>query len=358
MKKLYICKSPFQVIVAIFLQTSDFCLTNSDILIVKQFGGVEELVEKLKSVRLFHKVYVADCGYEKNRVIFSIAVMFPRILLRLARIEIETDYDKIFSANLYGDIDNAIYSLQERAEPCMYDIGYETYTNDFLHADYSFSKMHLLIRTVSKIILGREYIDKASKELFLFDPDLQIMKMPFNIHKIHVNENSLNIISNIFCVEDVLSEYNTKYIFFEECFASDFNNNGDMPIIDMLHSLLGEKIMIKLHPRDKTNRFIQRDIHTNKSFGVPTEAIVQGLASEKKIFITFSSGSVINYKFFTNSSIKSIFLYKLMPHGFVDMPEDRKKWFNKFERKYGDDIFVPNSMEELKKILIRLEEIG
>lgn len=356
-RNLFICQTPFQCIVALVLKREYFSDEESDILLTSSINNFKIVGENINKVRVFEEVLYADTKMVESKFKYALATFSPVYYMKKMKLNLKNRYTHIFSNSLYGDLENAIYFFNEHAKVSMFDEGYSTYTSDFLNAIEKFSLIHKLTRIVSKFLYKRRYVDENINDIYLFDPELCVVDMPFPIKKILKNnrvlaEDIIEKIRIIFKTNDAIEEYKTSAIFFEECFAEDFGNNGDLEIIEMIASLVKkENLTIKLHPRDKTNRFEKRHYKTNKSYFVPWEAIVLTMNNKPKLLFSFSSGAVLNYKFLCNQKNKTILLYKLIPNDFIKMPEERLKWFELFIKKYGTEIYAPETQEELVEII-------
>ncbi len=332
-------------------------------IVTSEFNDFRTIAERCNQIHVFNGIQIAELDSLKTKTEFAKAMLFPKHFIKMAHLSFHKRYDRILTNGLFHDLDNAIFYEQNQAQIILFDEGYSTYAKSFWNALEEFSKGHIIVRRLSKLIFRRTYLDEVAKDIFLYDADLCVNKMPFRIHSIWDKNEAdadkiFEMINYIFDTSKVKTEYAKKYIFFEECFASDFNNNGDLNLIMLIRDLVGkENLMIKLHPRDKTNRFAENGICTNKTISFPAEALAADIQNSNTVFITYSSGSVLNYKFISSCNIKSILLYKLMPTGFINMPEDRLRWFEAFGKKYSDQFFVPETMEELKSLLNYFEEI-
>ncbi len=352
-RNLFICHTPFQVITSIIIKQSKYPDDYADIILSSAFQNYKIIGERCKATEIFEHVFTVSL----TKTNCTIGPLIPYYFTKDLENYFPDTYDRIFTNGPYYDLDNSVFYKFKNAEVIVYDEGYSTYTNDFLRMPKKFSFRHRIIRNLSQFIFNRTYMETAAKKIMLYDPELCVKPLPYSIEKIwDKNHNDaikiMKAISYVFNVTDAISEYNKKYIFFEECFASDFQNNGDIEIIRRIISIVGsENLIVKLHPRDKTNRFIDLGISTNQTISVPNEALVTEMQNQGKVFITFSSGGVLNYRFLCDCSIKTILLYKLLPSGFITMPEDRLQWFEKFLKKYHENLFAPKTFEELEKLL-------
>ena len=360
---LIVCKTPFQIITALVLKLTKYNNCICDMVLMPEFSDVGSIKARLEELSAFESIFVPqyESSWKKTYIEFNfrpkkaIIKIFGKQWVPLS----EKTYSILLTNGNSSDFDNALYCALGYPEAIFYDEGYSSYTDQFLNANDRLSKIHKVVRNLSVFLTGRKLLFPNVKRMYLYNPDLIVKPMPFKIEKIWEQEQQdtlMEYIRQVFDASTIISEYKKPYIYFEECFANDFNNNGDLPIIEKICGCVGkDNLMVKLHPRDKTNRFGKYGLVTNKTLSAPAEVLASILKDTKTTFITFSSGSVLNYKFISDYRIKGILLYKLMPEGFIKMPEDRLAWFEKFLKIYGDSIYAPETFEELYSII---REIG
>lgn len=356
-RTLFVCHTPFQLITAILIKKARYDLEEADIIITDEFIDAPEISARCAAGGLFHEVYLARI----RGINLAVAAIFPNYYLKKAGIKFEHPYSLILTPGLYNDFDDAVFYMNREAEIILIDEGYSSYTSQTLDAVDSFSTSHLIARKVSKLLLRRKYIEERAKKIYLYDPDLCVRSVPYKITKLLpddfvMDDKIRQLIYDVFNTKKALSEYDKPVIFLEESFASDFAENDDIPMIKAIANIVGQdSMMIKLHPRDKTNRFEELGYKTNSSFGVPWEAIALFLNDTRKIvLLSYSSGAVLNYRFICDKKFSVILLYKLWPD-FGRMDKEKEMWLTKFAQKYGDNTFVPETMNELETILLRTE---
>ena len=346
-KVLIICRTPFQVITGLIIAHNKEKESYVDLMVTSDFKGAGNIVNECKKLSCFRNVFY--CDYSRFR--YFLGVLFPQIFLRQFNKELISNYGLIYTNSVMGDLENALIYYNKHAGFVLYDEGYSSYLGLSLSIDLSFK--HGLCQKISHFLFRREYSHHLIIKQLLYDTDLIVMDMPYKVEQLWNHDSAdekmvMNDVSNIFDVKNHIKEYDKKYIYFEECFACDFNNNGDFEIINTVRDIVGtENLMVKLHPRDNTNRFSKLGIATNKKIGIPTEALISEMSNKNVVFLSFSSGSTINYKFISDCKIKTILLYKLFPESFIKMGKEQKEWFEKFINKYSKDLFAPQTIEEL-----------
>lgn len=360
MKNLMICETPFQLMTILTVMETLKKEDSTDLIIVDRFSDYKNVAESIRRKNIFSNVYIAKLGNINSKIQYTVSVLSSRYMMSCCELKIKDEYGAIYVRTCYSDLNNAIAYICKSAKIIIFDEGYSTYTSDMHDAYKRFSYFHKIIWNASKKIHKNKSLESRANSILLYDSRLCVFDIPYEIMKIEVNEqikkNVFEILRSVFNTVKARGDYkDKKYIFFEECFAEDFGNNGDEKIIQQIADIVGkDNIIIKLHPRDKTDRFKKLGFFTNKDLSIPAEVLISEFIEDKKVFITFSSGSVLNYKFFRDENIKTILLYKLYGDSFVEMPEDRIKWFEKYIIEYGKDIYVPKSIEELKKVLMDL----
>lgn len=348
---LIIVRTPFQLITAILLAQNKLRGAVVDLLVVSSFNASEDISKKCTEINLFGQVFY----YDYSKLNYTMGVIFPQIAVSQLGFGKSDTYDDIYTNSLYGDLEFSLLYYMPRATVFLYDEGYSSYIDTGL--EYKLSTKHSLCRAISSFMFKRPNIVEAVNQHLLYDRDLIVRAMPFPTAPIWTKNEAgtkslMQTVSNVFYVKKVIQEYDRKFIYFEECFANDFNNNGDLQIINVVAAIVGkENLMIKLHPRDKTNRFEQAGIKTNTYLQTPTEALLSEMESKDAVFISFTSGSTINYKFLCDYNIRTILLYKLFPEAYVKMSQMQIEWFDKFINKYNKNIYAPSSLPELEEIL-------
>lgn len=347
---LIICRTPFQVITALVLFYSRLKGERNDLLITSNFSQSKDVAQKCQMLSCFENVlYFNSEGFNHVKGVINPNVFLAQLKPTLKK------YDTIYTNSLYGDLEDALMYFNKDANVVLFDEGYSSYLD--LSLKNNLSLRHKICVYISHLLYHRTPSHKAIKQQLLYDPDLIVSDMPYPIGKIYemeteITDKVMSATSFIFNIKNSIAEYSKKYIYFEESFANDFNNNGDLDIIEMIASIVGkENLLVKLHPRDKTNRFSNKGISTNINLSVPTEALLSEMQKQDKIFISFSSGATVNYKFICNYNVKTILLYKLVPNGFITMSQKQKEWFEKFITKYNQNIYAPETKEDLVSLL-------
>lgn len=363
MKKLIICETPFQVIVALCIMKQFSSENDSvDIAIVNNFSGYDKIAENLKKEKVFDNVLTFDA---KNIVlakgiIGNIKKLFYVLFLSklMKKIKISKFYDEIYSWN-YDALTASIRSYhalkKKPAKYYIYDEGYISYFPiDEVISKRGFMK---IIEVRNKLLGLHDIVRKNIDGLLLFEPDLLIYKPNCEVYKITRNDLNdkkfIKLISNIFNVGESYKKYDKKYIIFEEAMFSNDNKFDDEKIIENIVDKLGkDNVIIKLHPRTSSDRFSKKGIKVLGSDGVPWEALTIVGDFSDKVLISIGSGSIPNYKIFLGESANGILLFDIYKPVLKYMNMKYSAFWDKIRTKEKNKgIFIPRDNKELMKIL-------
>ena len=127
----------------------------------------------------------------------------------------------------------------------------------------------------------------------------------------------------------------------------------DFKLILYIAEIVGkENLLVKLHPRNKINRFEKYGIATNKTIGIPWELIQMNDDFSDKVLLTISSGSVLASKLYFNDNIKTYLLFNCTDKMSNMVTEKYFEYLKKLENKFGlDNFIIPKNEEEFLKRL-------
>ena len=113
-----------------------------------------------------------------------------------------------------------------------------------------------------------------------------------------------------------------------------------------------ENLLVKLHPRNKVDRFSKYGITTNKTIGMPWEVIQMNNNFSDKVFLTIASGSVLASKLYFGDNIKTYLLFNCTNKMSNMVGEEYFAYLKKVQEKFGiDDFYIPNNKIEFLNTL-------
>lgn len=361
-RNLFICETPFQVLAAILLVFDSLKRDTNDFLISDTMQGYEAL-----SNRLGKCPGVDYCTYVETEISAGKKSKLGRIKDMLIPFDRRWDfdsnrsYDYIYCRNYTSLITESAFLFfkrtNEKLKLVVFDEGYSTYSRRFWRSHYDVSLSHKLLLAMR--VENNNYLYNNIEKVMLFEKKLFHVNVPFPIcnmlnDNFSLSKEEMEIINNVFEYKDFENlSFDHKFIFFEECFSFDNHNNYDIKIIEELAHIIGKnRIIIKLHPRSKTDRFTTLGYDVMKDINYIWEIFALNNSSSDLTLIAFSSGALLNYLFFSNSKMKSILLYKLFPDKYPHMNDsDTRRWFEEFVMVHNKSVKVPESFESLKNLL-------
>ncbi len=349
-KNLFIVNTYFQLITVVNMCLIELKNDCNEILLTDQSVEMEEKYNRLLDLNIFKKLYFIKAKqfntYSKLKKTINY-IITPRVLM-----SISNNYDFLYFFN-YDYFTTLVYDkikkYNSKIKCCKYDEGYISYLYETKN-----SKANELIRK----ILNKSDIDNDILYTYLYNPQLLCYETKFNIKNISSlnfnKENLLPIYNYIFQYKK--NNILEKYIFFEESFFCDGKDIDDMELILKIANIVGrENLLIKLHPRNKIDRFKKYGIKTNKEIGIPWEVIQMNNDFSDKILMTISSGSVLASRLYFNENIKTFLLFNCTDK-MSDMVNDKYlEYLEKVKENMGmENFYIPNNekefLEELKKI--------
>lgn len=362
-RNLFICETPFQILVALFMIYDSLSTDTNDFVIVDTMVDYKGLAERLSNHPLVNYAYAAETKkkyenyYAKIGMIKDMFYSFPK---RWNYDVSWTEYDYIYCRNYTTIITEAAFRYFKRKNSelklVIMDEGYSSYLSEFWNSYNNISFLHKL----SGLILNRQkdYVYRNITEARFFMPELFHVKLPFQTKRILRKNFTLDVvqkaeINQVFCYRENDEVDENTFIFFEECFSFDNGNSNDLQIIEDLARFIGrDRIVIKLHPRSQQDRFSGLGYKVMKKAQYPWEVFAINNEKKKITLLAFSSGALMNYLFFSRSNMKSILLYKMFPDIYEHMMgSEIKQWFEEFANRYKTYISTPSSVEELKELI-------
>lgn len=350
-KNLIIVNTYFQLMTII-----NMCLNNlkedvNDLIVTDKSADMEEKINKLKEYNIFKNIYYVkskDICIDKNKVKKYLTYLFDR--KKILTVELKEVYDYLYFFNYdlltYCTLDE-IAKKNKNVKCKKYDEGFISYLYDVKNNN---------INNIVRKLLLRKNIDKSIEAYYLYHPDLICYDSKYPIEKIKVldksDEKLKSIYNNIFnYTKDKIKQ---KYIFFEESFFCDGGKDvNDLELILKIAETVGkENLLVKLHPRNKINRFAEYGIATNKTIGIPWELIQMNDDFSDKVLLTISSGSVLASKLYFNDNIKTYLLFNCTDKMSNMVTEKYFEYLKKLENKFGlDNFIIPKNEEEFLKKL-------
>lgn len=304
-----------------------FPQTPADILISDHMNDGKNLTERMKDTGLFEKCIYAETFTAARKLLPETFTprnrFYPDRLLKKI-VNLPGRYKHIFVGNL-DYFARLVYNAQSHkflAAPKLnlFEDGLGSYCSNTLEWGkgtspyYSHGKLKTILR---KIIYRDKELISSLSTVYAFEPEKMMWNPPkaVKIPEIdHCDKKFLEKVNYLFSYNEAVSEYKRKYIFLEESFFAENLPINDIELVEKLAERIGkDNIIVKIHPRNKVNRFAKKGFMTNKNTAIPWEVIVMNMSDmSEKVLITIASSSIINPLRLFGLNFRTYSLYNLV----------------------------------------------
>ena len=348
-RNLFIINTYFQLITAVNMSLNNFKNEINDIILTDTSVDIEDKIERLEKLNIFNNVYYIKSKDMLNNKLKKYVQYFNR--KNVLKYEFEK-YDEVlfynFDSFTFCVIDE-LFSKNKNLKCSKFDEGFDTYTIPV--SQMKVGKVQNFVRT----LLRKKNLDNIVNKLYLYHPELICFDTNLEIEQIPTLDKNNKILKDAL---NKIFNYKSqpikqKYIFFEESFFCDNKGIEDFTLIKDIINIVGkENIIIKLHPRNKVNRFSDIGVSTLKNIGIPWEVMQMNEDYSSKTFITISSGSILASKLYFHENVKTYLLYNCTEQKSDVLNDNYYKYLNKIKKTIGfNDIIIPDSKDEFIELL-------
>lgn len=304
MKTLLFCNTNYQLIVA--MQIAASFDKKCSVIVTNEIRNYEELIPKIRETNLFERVSMMDVKSETRKV-----VIVKRCIYGYIPKEIEdVTYDEFVSFNM--DISSHmvfahLYKANKgiivnKMEEGLMSLNTPETTCGILDLTYA-------IRRLQK----KKNLKENIGGLYCFLPNAN----KYGVHSIKIpliNQNSKvrEYLNDVFC-RNITFNYKEKYIFL----TCIYDMEGGEPIgeldlaIKIAEQVGRENLLVKVHPRDDKEKYINAGLKVDDNSMVPFEVIQINSDFSDKILITTLSASILNFNPVLENTSKCWYGYKL-----------------------------------------------
>jgi hypothetical protein len=355
----FFCSTPYQILVAINIKLTQHEDEKVELYILNHFDNAKNVVEKLKDENLFASVNYVDCNnftksfssnkiirfYEKANAYFH----YQRITEKYFDFK-NKFYDEVYLT--YPDVIiqlaiKILFKQNDKLKINLYEDGTGGYT------DFNPS----VFKKLFNLIFGFDEVIDKYHSINVFQPELYSGNAQKNNNKINkipkINAESKKIkclINDVFNYKNYY-DISEKIIFLEQ--PLDFVDGLNNDLKNIAKEILTKDYIIKLHPRTNVNNYSDFNLYQNNS--IPWEVITLNSNLEDKVLISYYSTACVSPKIIFDQEPILIFLYDIQ--GIEDiLTSETKNFIKKFKNLYKDQskIFIPNTIEELKSIMLKI----
>jgi len=343
---LFICNSSYQLLTTVQLRLTYYEQFDADLIVTNQFSNAQQIGDNAKSTGLFQNVRFIE-NKKQNFSSRLKETLFDWIQIWRLRSQLGT-FDEICFSNISVFTILLTRFFQGYSKINIFEDGFITYSKAFVAMDRASVIARLLL---PKGVLG------CVHQLFVFSPQL----LDWHQDTIHVqpiptierdNQSAIQLFNAIFGYQVDVDSYDKRYLFMEESFFADKYPVDDMEIIQALAEKVGkENVMVKLHPRNGVNRFVDMGIKTNKVFSTPWELIVLNQDIQDCTLVTISSSSILQPYLIFGQPIHSIALINTLSERPGNMKGELGDFMVALFAHYPEICSCPNSMTEFIELI-------
>ncbi len=363
MRLLFLCNTPYQIVVASCIR-SMFPEDEVHLILSDHSVGHESIYENLNSNHLISDKFFyvetkflyeedARCG-KKN---YIGRIKRDEDIKKL--IDLEDEYDVFFCANAEPFSTRLVNYLTRRNPRTIIN-----WFEDGLSA-YNYDKVYFptfigwIKDYVKRHLLGIYGVTTSVTNYYVFLPSKMDWEPKANIVQISpINQTISKALSTAFNFQNCHDQYDEKYIFFEDGMR-DWTDDYDLQLAEKIADIVGkENMIVKIHPRDTNNRFAQRGFKTNQDISIPWEIIVANIDIENKILITMYSQAVITPEILTGKNGKVLalgYLEKNPVEGALDHFTYLDRQFFSWNK---ESYYVPRTEEEMLEEVTMMKRIS
>ncbi len=376
MKKIIIgVDSVFQFIIASNLRMSLYKDDVVDLVIYKSFQSASDLYSHVRETDVYRNVYLADTSLTKCGNKYTFLEKLPKyfvylwsmikpqkVLANIIGEEIHDKYDE-FLFNGFGALPecifNSCYRINKNIICHRFEDGYSSY---FTVYNSKKNRIRRSLESIAAIIFDRQFIDDFVKSFYFQEPQMVMTTFPYKVVGApkfgRHNKELVDFLNKSFDYK--LEATAKKKVFFFEDGRMFFESttNEEVDIVSEISKIIEPaSILVKMHPRTKKNRFEKIGIDTMKTSNIPWEVIQLNHDYGGCIFITITSSPIFSSDIYFGDKCYKILLYKCLKNPPSSIDEKFKAYVHKYKERFGSDyLFIPESYDELRTILLKLSK--
>lgn len=304
MKTLFFCNTNYQLIVAMQIMIS--FKKEGSIIITNEIKNHEEIIKNLQNTKLFDHVSGIDVKAKQNSLMLTI-----KCILGMAPKEIRNSIFDEFVGFNFDIPTHIVYAF-------FYEKNKEMVINKMEEGVMSLNTPETscgVLQTSYKIrrLLNKRNLKDVISGFYCFTPKanksgISSIPIPLINHHSRVKE----YLNYIFCWNKRF-EYKEKYIFLSCIYDIEGGEPiGELELAIKIADRVGrENLLVKVHPRDNKEKYIQSGLKVDENSAVPFEVIQINNDFSEKVLITSLSGSLLNFNQILEYSPISYYGYKL-----------------------------------------------
>lgn len=400
MKALFVCLTDYQMLNALNIKVNLLKNKDADILFFDNKEGHKQLAERLRKTGIFKNVFLHQYTNTNDlhkylrkqttdvsclKAVFNSAnelkyKAFCKLFSKKYKINAKlygamavdfAEYDELYgipTKDVVKDTMELVLAVNKNAKVNYIEDGTSTYWKRSIKRDLPVTGIYLYqpelanyaddveLKDKLKAIPQIDWQDDEFRKILSFIFDFKRGTTDYQNKVIFFDQNwdpMPEYLQNLSGIKKLLLQNNYKKHLKE---SSIYDKK--MELFKILTDKFNDanKVIVKLHPRSD-NKFIadylQSPCSMAENVKVPWEVIEDNYTFNNNIWVTVSSTALCSLKTaFKNKdeNVKLVFLYKLV-YPKEDKYKDDNQFFENFQKKYLENVFIPESVEEYLKVL-------
>lgn len=359
-KVLALCGSPYQILVVNKVVDDFYKEDDVTLILCDTIANVFDVYQNARKEKRFKNVYLWNVKdrFSTNRKHFYLqAIQGYSASRRIMNVYngLKEKYEVFLYSNTSAVVMHTMNVLKKNSSNILFEMfedGFSTYS---LYTGNFFDSLRKLKKFPYRIF-------RDTSRLYVFNDDIMGWTPKFEIKRITTDfeKDTQERINRIFSYKTLTDDYNKKVVFFEESYAADGKVIDDLELLEEISKIVGKNnIIVKIHPRNPTNRFSKSGYITNTNISIPWEVIVLNMHNEETVFVTIASNAAMNPFFLFGKKNLVVLLFKCTDRS-ESLYTSIIDYDSKLCAQYSKTFFIPESVSQLKDFfaMLRKERIN
>lgn len=348
----FICATPYHIFNAVNLKQQLFLNDDADLFLMNHMSGIQDIAKKIIDTGMFKNVFIIeDCAGSNNVHGVKLALYFFRhfVAVKNSMHQCKQTFAyKTLVLNCPDAVTNELFvKAARRAAHCnviYIEDGIATYTIDM----ESYPKKLKYFFSIFGLKGFKQYVNAT----YFYRPELVQTSCPSPTQLASPTEDAKKNINSVFAFTQENDFLQKKFVLFEESFSQDGVVLNDLELlIEAANCLDKTECLLKKHPRSTSERTQAIGIDLMCGYA-PWELYCLNYDFSDNVLIAISSTALLNPKLIFDCEPTIIFLYKLLKPKAAYHTKEVIQHIENVKKLYrGKNFYIPESHEELKKIL-------
>lgn len=317
---LFSCNTYMQLLTAIRIRCTMFEDAKADILLSDHSVNAQDVGERLRGTGIFDRIRVVQSKfiiYSQSKLedvkdvlalTFETGGRYERLLWDDCLYDMVLYYNQNDLCALYAYEKSRRMKSQVKA--CCFEEGILSYSVMSKPNPGGRMKAIMWLRR----LLRKQNMLEETAEYFCYYPDLFPNGRVIPVPRLKCDDMAfLSMINTVFAYHPDHETYPQRYIFFASSSDIDGTPVGETELVLQIAELVGrENLLVKMHPRDDRDVYEKQGITVSRNSAIPWEVIQLNQDFSNHVFLTVSSGSVVNASAMLGDKVPTFFLYPLV----------------------------------------------